>query len=101
MKFIKLDTAVLVTKGVLYMVIGAGTPMASSLAQWSNEKQWPDRIQWVIILTGAVVGGATQLLSYLSGSYSDYVKGRAGGTGHDETTQMMLSKFGPGKPTTP
>ena len=61
-------------------------------SQWSNEKAWPDKIQWILIMTGAVVGGATQLLSYLSGSYSDYIKGR---TDHGDTTQVLLSKFKP------
>lgn len=74
----KSDTLVLVLKGVCYVLIGAGTPMAASLAQWGDSSTWPPRIQWVIITIGAVVGGATQLLSYLSGSYSDWTQARNG-----------------------
>lgn len=74
----KADTAILILKGICYVLIGAGTPMAASLAQWGDGSQWPPRIQWVIITIGAVVGGATQLLSYLSGSYSDWTKSRNG-----------------------
>lgn len=85
----KPDTIIIAVKAVCYMAIGAGTPTAAALSQWSNSGQWPEKIQWVTILIGAGVGGATQLLSFLSGSYSDYVKGRIGGT---DTTQFMLSQ---------
>lgn len=74
----KHDTFTLVLKGVCYVLIGAGTPMAASLAQWGDSGQMPPRIQWVIITIGAIVGGATQLLSYLSGSYSDWTQARNG-----------------------
>lgn len=94
----KADTAIIILKASCYVLIGAGTPMAASLAQWGNSNQWPEKIQWVIILIGATVGGATQLLSYLSGSYSDYVKGRSNGAG--DTTQYLLSRMQPGPTTT-
>lgn len=74
----KHDTFTLVLKGLCYVLIGAGTPAAASLAQWGDSGEWPPRIQWVIIGIGATVGGATQLLSYLSGSYSDWNRARNG-----------------------
>lgn len=70
----KMDTFVLLTKLSCYVFIGAGTPMISSLAQWANSGEWPEKIQWVVIITGACVGGATQVLSFLSSSYAKYNK---------------------------
>ena len=70
----KLDTGVLVTKGVCYVAIGGLTPLAASLAQWANSEQWPPRIIWVVIISSCVVGAFTQLLSFLSSSYSDYMQ---------------------------
>jgi hypothetical protein len=91
---IKQDTVVLVTKGLCYIFIGAGTPMGVSLAQWANTGGGPSKIQWWIIWVGAATGAATQLLSYLSGTYSDYVKGRTNGaTGPNDTTQFLASKM--------
>lgn len=73
----KLETFVIIAKALCYIIIGSGTPMASSLAQWAGSGKWPDKINWVVIIFGGCVGGATQLLSFLSGSYSDYTAKRA------------------------
>lgn len=74
----KLETAVVATKGGCYVLIGFFTPLTVGLAQWANTGDWPSRIIWVIMGASCMVGAATQLLSFLSGSYSDYMKGRNG-----------------------
>lgn len=76
----KQDTAVLIVKGVCYTLIGGLTPFASSLSQWANDGAWPEKINWVVIISGALVGAATQLLSFLSSSYANYNQARANGT---------------------
>jgi hypothetical protein len=68
----KLDTTVVILKLCCYVLIGAGASLASSLAQWSNSGEWPGKIQWIVIITGAAVGGATQVLSFLSSSFAKY-----------------------------
>lgn len=68
----KVELFVLLTKLLCYTFIGAGTPMLSSLAQWANSGEWPEKIQWVVIIIGACVGGATQVLSFLSSSFAKY-----------------------------
>ena len=68
----KLDTAIIVTKGACYLLIGAGSNLATSLAQWANSGEWPARIQWIVIIVGATVGAATNLLSFLSSSWAKY-----------------------------
>lgn len=68
----KLDTAVLVAKGGCFLIIGFFTPLVSGLAQWANSGEWPGKIVWVVMAGTCCVGGATQLLSFLSNSFSDY-----------------------------
>lgn len=87
------DTLMVVVKGACYMAIGGLTPLTTNLAQWANSGEWPSRINWVVILGGCGVGAATQLLSFLSGSYSDYVKGRANGSGAPgDSTATLASR---------
>lgn len=68
----KQGTAVLCIKGACFVVVGAGTPLITNLSQWANSGEWPARINWVVIIIGGVVGGATQLLSFLSESFAQY-----------------------------
>ena len=56
----------------LDVATGAGANLATSLAQWANSGEWPAKIQWIVIIVGACVGAATNLLSFLSGSFSSY-----------------------------
>lgn len=94
----KLDTKIVLAKGLCYVTIGFFLPLTTSLTQWANSGTWPDPIIWVVTAGSCMVGAATQLLSYLSGSYADYVKGRANGSGASgDTTQFLLSKM----PTAP
>lgn len=72
----KLETVVVVAKALCYVMIGFFTPLTVALAQWANSGEWPSRIVWVVIGASCFVGAATQLLSFLSGSYSDYVANR-------------------------
>lgn len=97
----KQDTAVIFLKAACYMIIGAGTPASVAVAQWLTEKKVPNSLDWVSVTIGAGIGMSTQLLSYLSGSYSDYVKGRANGSARSgDTTQFVLSKMSQADPTT-
>jgi hypothetical protein len=77
----KIPTVVIIAKAFCFVLIGALTPLAASLAQWANSGELPPRIVWIVILSGCAVGGATQLLSFLSSAYSDYVQTRSNGNG--------------------
>lgn len=70
----KTPAVVLVLKALCYATIGALTPLSSALAQWANSGDWPPKIVWIVIVSGCIVGGATQLLAFLSSSYSTYVQ---------------------------
>lgn len=92
----KLSDAVIVTKGACFVVIGGMTPLASGLGQWIDAGTWPPTINWVVILAGCAVGGATQLLSFLSSSYSDYVQIKAiGARGPSPTAVAAAKPIGP------
>lgn len=81
----KLDTAAIVAKAICFVVIGFFTPLVTGLAQWANSGEWPGRIVWVVMGASCCIGGATQLLSFLSNSYSEYAKGRNGQTPLDDS----------------
>lgn len=68
----KLETAVVITKGLCYVAVGGLTPLTTGLGQWFDTGQWPPTINWVVILAGCGVGAATQMLSFLSQSYGNY-----------------------------
>lgn len=69
----KLNTIVISAKGFCYLTIGVFTPWAAALAQWIGTGEWPPRIVWIaVILPASAIGGASQLLSFLSGSFTEY-----------------------------
>lgn len=76
----KLQDAIIVTKGLCYIVMGGLTPLVSGLSQWANEGAWPPAINWVVILAGCGVGAATQMLAFLSQSYGNWKAERTGNT---------------------
>lgn len=73
----KHDTVLVIVRCLLYAMMGAGTALVSGLGQWANSPDAsPSRINWVIIISGAVVAGATQVSSFLSSAYSDWAASR-------------------------
>lgn len=79
----KLETSIVILKGLCFALVGFFTPASTALAQYANTGEWPTHIVWVVIFISCCTSGATALLSYLSGSFSDYMAKRAtpsGGT---------------------
>lgn len=69
----KLDTFIIITKGLAYVGIGVFTPWAAALSQWINSGEWPSKIIWVgLILPASAIGGATQWLAFCSSSWNTY-----------------------------
>lgn len=85
----KLDIIEVTAKALCYVVIGAGANLATSLSQWANSGEWPDRINWVVIITSCSVGGATNLLSFLSNSYAGFKQGRTNGSADKGNTDFF------------
>ena len=75
----KLETVILITKGLCYVFIGFTAPLGTALAQWANEGSWPPRINLVVIGGVCIGSAAASLLAFLSGSYNDYIAKRNGG----------------------
>lgn len=66
-------TVVLYAKALCYLTIGVFTPWSVALAQWVNTGETPSRIIWLgVILPASAVGGASQLLAFLSSSFGKY-----------------------------
>ena len=69
----KLNTAIIITKGLCYLLVGVFTPWSAALAQWVNSGEWPSKIIWVgVLLPVSAIGGASSLLAFLSGSFTEY-----------------------------
>ena len=82
----KLENAVIVAKGVCFLIIGFFTPLTVGLAQWANTGEWPSRIIWIVMGASCAVGAASQLLAFLSQSFGDWkaqrpVNGNGNGNG--------------------
>ena len=77
---LRLETAVVVFKGLAHLIVGVFTPWAAALAQWTNSEQWPAKITWIgVILPASAVGGCSALLAFLSGSFQTYQRARKNG----------------------
>lgn len=73
----KMNTVVISVKGLCYLTIGVFTPWAAALAQWIGTGEWPPRIVWIaVILPASAIGGASQLLSFLSNAFGQYKEER-------------------------
>jgi len=72
----KLETGIVIAKGTAYVGAGFCTALVTNLGQWANSGEWPPKINWVVIIGGAVGAGFINLLSFLSGSFTNYMQGR-------------------------
>ena len=82
---VRLETAVIVAKGLCYLISGIFTPWAAALAQWTNSGEWPAKITWIgVILPASAVGGTTALLAFLSSSFTQYQRKRQNGNSEPE-----------------
>lgn len=76
----KLETVVIIVKGLCYVAVGAGVAWSSSLAQWVNSGESPGHIHWYgVIIPASIIGAGNALLSFLSGSYRSYMDERKNG----------------------
>lgn len=74
----KLETLVIITKGIVVTGTAAASALVGSLAQWSNEATGPTKLQWAIIIATAVGAGGTALGGWLSSSFGKYLQNRNG-----------------------
>lgn len=77
----KLDSAVIFTKGMVATLVPAVSALVGSLSQWSNDSGEPTKIQWIIIIGTTVGAGAAGLGSFLSNAFGTYVQDRKGNNG--------------------
>lgn len=84
----KLETVIIITKGICFAGIGATAPLATGLAQWADTGEWPPRINWVVIIGICLGSMFNSLLGFLSGSFTDYMNTRKA----NGNTQMQPPK---------
>lgn len=73
----RLETVILILKGLSATLTGIFTPWAGALAQWIGDGSWPPKIIWIgVIMPLSIIGGASALNAFLSGSFSNYMKSR-------------------------
>lgn len=82
----KQETAVVISKGIAYMLVGAFTPWIASLAQWANSGDMPPKIIWLgIILPASITGAASAWISFTSSTWGNYQQQRkADNSGQDQ-----------------
>ena len=70
----KHDTIILLVKGISFVGIGFLTPLTTALTQYQAQEKMPGPIVWIVVLALCCIGAFSGILSFLSGSYSDYQK---------------------------
>lgn len=76
----KLETFILATVALAYIIAGFCTNVISGLSQWLNSGEWPPRINWVGIVIMGVLGAASNYLAFVSGRFHEYMQKRNGNT---------------------
>ena len=77
----KAETAVMVSKLLVYTMLGGLVPMGTALQQWIGDGSWPPDINWVGIWIGFGVGAATNYLAFFSSAWQTWKSGRTNGNG--------------------
>lgn len=76
----KLETGIVLSKGVAHIIAGVFLPWSAALGQWIGDGSWPPRIVWIgVILPISALGGANAWIAFVSGSWADYMKQRSNG----------------------
>lgn len=82
----KLDTKIVFSKGVAFVLAGFFAPWVAALGQWVGESVWPPLIVWVGVILPLSIGGATGAwLAFCSGTWEKYAQQmKADETGQDQ-----------------
>jgi hypothetical protein len=79
----KLETGIIITKGICVTSSTTLLALSSGLSQWSNAGT-PSTMQWVMIIGASLGAGLGSLGAFMSGSFGNYVKARNGSATIDE-----------------
>lgn len=96
MKAQTMDTVIVLSKGIAFMVVGIFTPWTAALAQWINSGQLPPRIVWLgVILPLSMVGGGSAWIAFTSGSWKEYRQQKlANDLGEEQVTSVKPNNTG-------
>ena len=84
----KLDTFMIVTKGMAHLAVGVFLPWSAALAQWINSGEWPPRIIWIaVIMPASVIGAGNAWIAFTSGAFHLFEQQKkADATGEEQVT---------------
>lgn len=69
----KLDTIIIISKGLAFVLVGVFGPWMAALSQWIGDGTWPPKIIWIgVILPLSVVGAANAWIAFTSGSWKEF-----------------------------
>lgn len=95
------DTAIIISKGLAYVIVGIFGPWVGALAQWANSGQEPPRIIWIgVILPLSAIGAGNAWIAFTSGSWTTYrQQSKADSSGEDQVvTTKPTTTINPAKP---
>jgi hypothetical protein len=55
-----------------------------AISQWANAGEWPDTLNWMLIIGGSVGAGLSALVAFCSGSVQTWRQIRNGGAPLDQ-----------------
>ena len=68
----KLETTVILTKGICSVLEGVCLGITAGLAQWATGGDSPSKIAWAVIIASSILNGAAKLQAFLSSSFANY-----------------------------
>jgi hypothetical protein len=72
----KMETGIVITKGVCAAGGATLLSLSASLGQWANTDVSPSAIEWAMIAGGSVGAGLATVSAFLSSSFGNYIKSR-------------------------
>ena len=77
----KQETVSMLIKGIAAVGAAIALQLANSVGQWANTGEWPETINWIMIISLTSGAGFNALWSFMSGSYSGWQANRNGNGG--------------------
>lgn len=75
----KTDTKVMVFTAMVLIYGQTAINLATSLAQWANTHEWPDGINWMVILLGASGSACMSYVTFKNKTFADWQASRKNG----------------------
>lgn len=75
----KTDTKIMFFTAACLIYAQTAINLATSLAQWANTHEWPDGINWLVILLGASGSAFMSWVTFKNRAWADWMETRNNG----------------------